>query len=415
MTTSLATIGIDRTSAEWDWTAAFAARAAGMKASEIRELLKLLDQPGIISFAGGIPDPDLFPVTEISAVIDEVLSDLKLAGDALQYSVTEGYRPLREWVVAHMGRLGVPCSLENVLITTGSQQALDLLAKVLLHPGDTALVARPTYLGALQAFRAYEPSFADIAMLLEDKLLPGAEPLRGLAYVVAEHSNPSGGSLPLACREMLLERLAEGCLPLIEDAAYQALRYQGEPLPSLLELDIARTGWIDSSRVAYCGSFSKVIAPGLRVGWLCASRDLVSQVVLAKQATDLHSSSLNQMILSRVVERCFDQQVARLSAAYGARRDAMLKGLALHMPSGVSWSEPDGGMFVWLTLPASVDASELLGFALHEEQIAFVPGGAFFFDGSGHNHLRLNFSLQSESDIHTGMAALGRLLRRHIG
>jgi DNA-binding transcriptional MocR family regulator len=386
-----------------------------MHASEIRELLKLLEQPDIISFAGGIPDPALFPHERIGAALAAIMADPVRAGEALQYSTTEGHPPLRRWIVRHMARLGVACGIENVVVTTGSQQAVDLLAKLLLEPGDTAVVAKPSYLGALQAFDAYQAGYLDLGAFMDSS--PGAAAgLTGgrlaFGYVVTEHANPSGETFPLRDRERLLDGAAAAGMPIIEDAAYEALRYDGERLPSLLALDVARRGHIDSSRVAYCGSFSKVIAPGLRVGWLCAARELTGRVVLAKQASDLHSPSLSQMVLGDVLDDCYDGQVALLVGSYRERRDAMLEALGRHMPSGVGWSAPQGGMFVWVTLPEGVDTSALLARSIREERVAFVPGRAFFFDGGGGNTLRLNFSLQRPEAIEHGIARLGRLLRR---
>jgi DNA-binding transcriptional MocR family regulator len=408
------------TAATIDWNAAFAGRSERMRASEIRELLKLLDQPDIISFAGGIPDPDLFPTAAISEAYAKVLSG---AGgpQSLQYSVSEGYAPLRRWIVGHMARLGVPCGIENIVITSGSQQGLDFLGKLFLGPGDTALVAAPTYLGALQAFNPYEPRY-DI--LPSDKTNATAERYRdaaaaagsrlALAYAVPDFANPTGETLGEAERLRLLELAADLDIPLIEDAAYTALRFEGTVPPSCLALDIERCGHIDRSRVIYCGTFSKTISPGLRVGWVCAAQDLVHKIVLTKQAGDLHSATLNQIVMHEVVERLFDDQVARIVAAYATRRDALLAALARHMPDGVSWTRPQGGMFVWVTLPEALDGAELLAAAVAEERVAFVPGGAFFVDGSGRHTIRLNFSRPSEAAIDEGIGRLGRLITRRL-
>jgi DNA-binding transcriptional MocR family regulator len=287
--------------AQIDWEKAFATRAAGMRASEIRELLKLLEQPDILSFAGGIPDPALFPSEAISEAYASILADPQLSAAALQYSVSEGYLPLRRWLVGQMARLGVPCDVDNIVITSGSQQGLDFLGKLFLSPGDTALVMAPTYLGALQAFNAYEPRY-DTLNLDEGAPVPGAyrdaaQAAGGrvaMAYVVPDFANPTGETLDEGARSHLLDLINELNIPLIEDAAYEALRFEGEPVTSCLALDLQVCGSIDRSRVVYCGTFSKTIAPGLRVGWICAARDLVHKIVLAKQSADLHSAGRAQ-------------------------------------------------------------------------------------------------------------------------
>ncbi len=409
------------TATPFKWNTAYARRAQGMRASEIRELLKLLDQPGILSFAGGIPDPALFPTTAIAAACAAILADPAQGAAALQYSVSEGYKPLREWIAGDMGRMGVPCGIENIVVTGGSQQGLDFLGKLLLTEGDTALVTAPTYLGALQAFAPYEPRYDTLD--LDGNMTPTAhaEAARAtggrvaFAYAVPDFANPTGETMDEAARLRLLD-LADGLgVPLIEDAAYSAIRFAGAPLPSCLALDVRRRGHIDRTRTVYCGTFSKTISPGLRVGWICAAQDLVGKVVLAKQAADLHSPSLNQMVIHRVASAEYDTVVPKVVALYRARRDAMLAALGAHMPPGVRWTRPDGGMFVWVTLPEGMDGADLLRRALDEEQVAFVPGAAFFADGSGRNTLRLSYSRQPEPAIAEGMSRLGRLVARTSG
>ncbi|MGE8942180.1 PLP-dependent aminotransferase family protein [Leptospira interrogans] len=399
------------------WEPRYASRAARMKASEIRELLKLLDQPDIISFAGGIPDPALFPADAARAAYADCLGSQELAGQALQYSTSEGYLPLREWIVDYMGKLGVPCEPDNILITSGSQQALEFLGKLLLSPGDTVLVPAPTYLGALQAFSAYEPQYDTLrpedgnrtaAAYTETAAATGQVKM---AYVVPDFDNPSGNTMSLGARERMLSLATELDIPIIEDAAYAALRFSGEPMPCLQALELARCGSIDKCRVIYCGTFSKTIAPGLRVGWICAAQSVIRRLVLIKQASDLHSSSLNQIVMHRLVTQTFDDQVTKARARYSKRRDAMLAALARHMPPGVTWTKPEGGLFVWVTLPEGMDGAELLKRAVEKERVAFVPGGAFFADGSGANTLRLSFSLADEAKIEEGIMRLGRLIR----
>lgn len=399
-----------------DWDSAFSRRTERMRASEIRELLKLLARPEVISFAGGIPDPALFPTEAIRGAYDAVLSDPRAGAQALQYSVSEGYEPLRSWIADQLARRGVRCGVENVVITAGSQQGLDLLGKLLLSPGDTALVTAPTYLGALQAFSAYEPRYETLPLAgIWRRPAPINDGGRiALSYVVPDFANPTGETMDETVRRHLLDLSAEHDIPLIEDAAYEALRFEGRPERSCLSLDIERCGEIDRSRVIYCGTFSKTLSPGLRVGWVCAARDLLQKVVLAKQAADLHCATLNQMVVHRVAVERYDEQVERVVAAYARRRDAMLDALSRHMPDGVTWTRPGGGMFVWLTLPPHLDGADLLDVSLRAQGVAFVPGRAFFADGKTGNALRLNYSLQSEQGIDEGIRRLSGLIAREL-
>jgi DNA-binding transcriptional MocR family regulator len=399
------------------WEPRYAARAERMRASEIRELLKLLEQPGIISFAGGIPDPALFPVEEARAAYAAVLTDPMQSGSGLQYSVSEGYLPLRQWIVGHMRSLGVACEVDNVVVTCGSQQALDFLGRLLLSPGDTALVAAPTYLGALQAFSAYEPRYDELRP--EDgnrtpKSYAQAAAASGgrvkFAYVVPDFANPTGQTQSLSARERLLDLAAELDIPVIEDAAYAALRFGGDALPPLMALEIARRGSVDEARCIYCGTISKVLSPGLRVGWIVAPQAMIRRLVLVKQASDLNSSTINQMVMHQLAATAYDRQVENARAHYRSRRDAMLAALERHMPKGANWTRPDGGLFVWVQLPRGIDAAGLLDRAVKEAGVAFVPGGAFFHDGRGRNTLRLSYSLPNEPEIEDGIARLARLI-----
>ncbi|MCC0020821.1 MAG: PLP-dependent aminotransferase family protein [Nitratireductor sp.] len=387
-----------------------------MKASEIRELLKLLEQPDIISFAGGIPDPALFPKEAFAEAYAEVLGG-EGAGAALQYSVSEGYKPLRKWIAGEMAGIGVECTEDNILIVSGSQQALDYLGKLLLSPGDTALVNWPTYMGALGAFNAYEPNYDRLkagANRSADDYRETAEAHGGrvkFAYLSVDFANPTGETLDLRERESILDLAAEMDIAIIEDAAYQRLRYDGEAVPPILALEIERTGSIDSCRTLYCGSFSKTLAPGLRLGWICGARDVISKLVLMKQAADLHSSTINQIAIAKVAEKHFEEQVAKLRKTYSERRDAMVAALERHMPENVRFTRPEGGMFVWITLPDHLDGADLLAKSLKTEKVAFVPGRAFFADGSNGNTMRLSFSCAGEAVIEEGISRLGRLLK----
>ncbi|ARM13035.1 MULTISPECIES: PLP-dependent aminotransferase family protein [Rhizobium] len=403
-----------------NWDTMFASRSSRMRASEIRELLKLLDRPDIISFAGGIPDPALFPDQQFKQAYADIFAGAAV-NSALQYSVSEGYKPLREWLVRQMADLGIPCELDNVFIVSGSQQGLDYLGKLFLSPNDTALVTWPTYLGALQAFNAYEPAY--------DQLTPGGnrtpESYRAaaaaaggkvkFAYLSADFSNPTGETVDLAGRKQVLALAEELDVAVIEDAAYQSLRYDGEPIPPILALEIGEKGHINETRTIYCGSFSKTLAPGLRVGFVVANAPVIRKLVLMKQAADLHSSTINQMAIADVAERGFDAQVAKIKAAYSHRRNCMLAALEKYMPKGASWTKPEGGMFIWITLPEDMDGASLLAKSLETAKVAFVPGKAFFADGSGANTFRVSFSCANEQMIEDGIGRLGKLIADEIG
>jgi DNA-binding transcriptional MocR family regulator len=395
------------------WGQSFAPRQREARPSAIRELLKLLDRPGIISFAGGIPDPTLFPQAEIAAASAHILAESGAA--ALQYAASEGYAPLRDLIASRLAERGVAATRDNILVTSGAQQGLDLLARLFLSPGEEVLVARPTYLGALQAFNAHGPVYGPLPGLGSNRAAggaaAGARPRFG--YVVADFQNPTGECLSLAQRQALVENAAAMSLPLIEDAAYEALRYDGEDLPSLLALDAARAGGIDRGRVIQCGTFSKTIAPALRIGWVVAPRPVIERLVVLKQGADLHASTLNQMIAYEVSRRLGPGHLDRIRRTYRARRDAMLAALEAHFPASARWTRPHGGMFIWVTLPEPLDAEDLLRRAL-DADVAFVPGRSFHADDSGRNTLRLNFSLNDEAAIAEGIRRLAAVLQEAL-
>ncbi len=399
-----------------NWEQIFATRSSRMRASEIRELLKLLDQPDIISFAGGIPDPALFPDVAFKEAYSDIFSGAQVNA-ALQYSVSEGYKPLREWIVGEVAKVGIDCTADNVFITSGSQQALDYLGKLFLSPKDTALVTWPTYLGALSAFNAYEPSYDQLSVngnRTPEAYRETAAKAGGnvkFAYLSSDFSNPTGETVDLAGREKLLALADELDIAILEDAAYQHLRYDGQAVAPIMALDIARNGGdIEKTRTIYSGSFSKTLAPGLRVGFVIASMPVIRKLVLMKQAADLHSSTINQIAIEHVASRGFDAQVAKIRSVYSKRRDAMLSAMDKYMPKNTSWTKPEGGMFVWVTLPEGMDGAELLARSIATEKVAFVPGKAFFADGSNANTLRMSFSCANEAMIEEGIKRLGRLI-----
>ena len=389
------------------WQDRFSERMAHVRASEIRELLKLLDQPDILSFAGGIPDPGLFPVTRIAEAHADILA--RAGEQALQYSLSEGLTPLRDWIAARMTAIGVPCDAGNILVTSGSQQALDLIGRLFLSRGDTVLVERPTYMGALGAFNACEPSYA--ALEIAGPAPAGAK----LAYVVPDFANPTGRTLSRAERTRLLDHAEAGDFALVEDGAYRELRFAGAEEPALLALDVARCGDIEAARTLFCGTFSKTLSPALRLGWVCGPRAVVDKLTLLKQGADLHASTINQMVAHRIVSEGYEAHLERLRAHYRGQASAMQAALARHMPLGVEWSHPQGGMFVWLRLPRGLDAAQLLTSALAEERVAFVPGAPFFAVEPDAATLRLSYSLGGPDDIEEGVRRLARVIAGRLG
>jgi len=399
------------------WTPHYAGRMQGVQASEIRELLKLLDRPGVISFAGGIPDPALFPRAHVAEAYASILGDDAEGRRALQYSVSEGDPDLRFWIAQHMRRKGVPCGPENILVTNGSQQALEFLGRLFISSGDTVAVTAPTYLGALQAFAPCQPTYATLRVgedgtaSMEEKRSRSTHGRRALAYVVPDFANPTGETLTERSRRSILDLAAASDMPVIEDSPYEMLRYAGLAQPSLQSLDAEAQGGIDGSRVIYCGSFSKVFTPGLRVGWVCASREIIGRLTLIKQSSDLNSPALNQRVMLHLARTIYDEQVDRACSVYREKRDAMLAILGEVLPSGSRWSQPDGGMFIWVELPPTLDATALLSRAVEDHGVAFVPGRAFHADGSGANTLRLSFTLPSIEEIDAGLRRLAAAVR----
>lgn len=387
---------------------AFASRTAGMRPSAIREILKVTEAPEVISFAGGLPAPELFPV-ETAMMAAAVV----LGGDgagALQYSTTEGHRPLREWVTRHLvDWVGLSAEPGQVVITHGSQQGLDLLAKVLLDPGDVVVTENPAYLGALQAFGAYEARIIGAAS--DDRgIQPGAlrEAIAGaprrpkFLYLIPNFQNPTGTSLPADRRTEILRIADEHGLLVVEDDPYGRLRFEGMPQAALVS-GAEAVPWV------YLGTTSKILAPGLRVAWLVSSdRALIEKVVTAKQATDLHTSTFTQRLAYECIKTpaTLEQHVARLCEVYSRRRDLMLAALAQHMPEGCTWTRPEGGLFLWVTLPEALDALDLLHEAM-KAKVAFVPGESFWVGEPHRNTLRLNFSNANEAQIGAGIARLG--------
>jgi len=386
----------------------YAARTAGFKPSAIREILKVAESPDIISFAGGLPAPELFPVNLVAHAAQQVLTHDGPA--ALQYGVTEGFLPLREWICRHLAEtVGLHTTPERVIMLHGSQQGLDLIAKVLIDPGDTVLTENPAYLGALQAFRSYQAQVvgieSDTQGLLPDALehhLDRAAVRPRFLYLNPTFQNPTGTTLAPERRQEIARIAARFSLPVVEDDPYGELRFAGAPVPALSAINAGQTS-------IYLGTFSKILAPGLRVAWMVApDRAFFDRVVTAKQATDLHTATFNQRIIWETVRHdgMLTRHVARLRDVYGRRRTQMLSALRRHFPEGCTWTTPEGGLFLWVTTPAHVDTVALLPQAL-AQKVAFVPGAPFWVDRPVKNTLRLNFSNATEERIEQGIARLG--------
>jgi len=387
------------------WT--LARRAERLNPSVIREILKLSERPGMISLAGGLPSADTFPVEAMREASAKVLTDTPR--EALQYAASEGFQPLREWVAAELVAQGLRVDASQVLITTGSQQGLDLAAKVLIDPGSTVAVEAPTYLGALQAFAPCEPVFTAVACDDEGPLpdaLPSARGARFL-YVLPNFQNPSGRCIGDARRDALVRAAQAIGLPMLEDNPYGDLWFDEAPPRPLA----ARA----PDDVLYLGSFSKVLAPGLRLGYVVAPPPLFPKLLQAKQAADLHSPGFNQRVVHEVIKNGFlTQHVPTIRERYRRHRDAMQAALQRHMPAGCRWQLPAGGMFFWIELPAGLDAMALLPKAV-ERGVAYVPGAAFYAEAPHTDTLRLSFVTAPPSQIEEGVAVLGRLLHEAVG
>jgi 2-aminoadipate transaminase len=386
----------------------FSERALALTSSAIREILKVTELPDVISFAGGLPAPEGFPVEVMRKAFDQVLTQNPKT--ALQYGPTEGYAPLRAWVASELSASGASVSPEEVLIVSGSQQALDLLGKILIDKDSKVLVETPSYLGALQSFGLYQPSYESIDTD-EGGLIPEAitqERARDarFLYALPNFQNPTGRTLDLARRQALVERAAAFGLPVIEDDPYGELRYAGEAQPSLLSL-----GGDAGANIIRLGSFSKVLAPGLRLGYIAARRSIIDKLVQAKQATDLHTSTLTQMAVYEVVKEGFlNQHLPVVRELYRKQSVHMLDALSREFPASVTWTRPEGGMFLWVTLPTHIDSAKLLGRAI-AEKVAFVPGAPFYAGVPATNTLRLSFVTVPEAKIRSGVAVLGKLIK----
>jgi 2-aminoadipate transaminase len=382
----------------------FSERAEQLQGSAIREILKVTMRPEITSFAGGLPSPLSFPVEHLKACFERVLTNQGKI--ALQYGPTDGYLPLREWVANSLSTDGAKISPDQVLMVSGSQQGLDLLGKVLIDQGSKVLVETPSYLGALQAFSLYQPEFVSIASDEEGLIPESVEQLADgarLLYALPNFQNPTGKTLTLERRKQLVEICARKGIPLIEDNPYGTLNFHKPLLQSMLSMN--------PEGVIYMGSFSKVLTPGIRLGYVVAPEPLIRKMEQAKQAADLHTSQLTQMVVYEAIKDGFlDQHIPAVRKIYADQCQVMLDALAEHFPATATWTKPEGGMFIWVTLPAHIDSKQLLADAVHEN-VAFVPGGPFYANAPETNTMRLSFVTVSPEKIREGIARLGKLIK----
>ena len=390
-------------------TVRFADRMNGIKSSIIRELLKLTEDASIISFAGGLPAPELFPTEELQAVCVKVLQEE--GRSALQYSATEGYKPLREKIAERMTRQGMKVAADDVLITSGSQQGLEFSGRIFLNEGDIVICESPSYLGALNAFNVYRPKFVEITMdddgmIIDDleKALEKNHEKTKFIYVIPEFQNPTGRTMSLERRKRLIELANKYDIPVVEDNPYGELRFEGEVIPSIKSMDT-------KGLVIHLGTFSKIFCPGYRLGWVVANPEILSKYITVKQGADLQSSTISQREVNRYMEMySLDEHVEKIKALYKKRKNLMVQTMKEEFPQTVKFTNPQGGLFTWLELPEGVDAAEVFKLAI-AQKVAFVPGEPFYPNGGHANHARLNFSSMPEDKIVEGIKRLGKVLK----
>lgn len=401
------------------WEQRFAQRTQRMKSSAIRELLKLTENPAVISFAGGMPAPEIFPAKAFEEAAVRVLREHPAT--ALQYGATEGYTPLLAQLAESTAHHGVNLATENVMITSGSQQALDLIGKIFINPGDYIVVESPTYLGAMQAWNAYGAEYISVRTdehgmcieELEKALRVGPK----LIYVLPNFQNPTGCTMLLERRKQLVELADRYGVPIIEDDPYGRLRFEGQSLPSVLALDhqMRKNSGSYNGNVIYLSTYSKILAPGFRLAWVVAAPTVIRKLVHAKQGCDLNSPVFNQMVIFETSKDQFiERHLEKIIACYRERRNVMLDSLAELMPSGIQWTHPQGGLFLWATLPEHISTTEIFPIAV-QEKVAYVPGESFYPGGGGFNTMRLNFSYSNPEKIVEGIGRLSRVIRSQLG
>lgn len=401
------------------WDERYALRTDNMRSSAIRELLKLTSLPDVISFAGGLPAPEVFPIEKFKEAADVVLTEM--GESALQYGTTEGYLPLREMIARNASKYGIQISADNVLITSGSQQALDLLGRIFINRGDRVLVESPTYLGAIQAWNAYGVKYVTIPFdedgmrtdLLESRLRTGIK----FIYVLPNFQNPTGVTLSRERRKQLVNMADAYGVPIVEDDPYGQLRYEGKHLPPVVVLDDemrAKEVPMYSGNVIYTSTFSKILAPGLRLAWVVAPSEVIVKLVQAKQGADLHTSTFNQYLAYQVANNeWMKSHICLIRKTYRERRDVMIQALEQYMPEGVHWTKPKGGLFLWVTLPKAIDTEKIFAKAV-EAKVAFVPGGSFHPLGGGENTMRLNFSNTKPELTTEGIKRLAKVIKDQL-
>ena len=394
----------------------FAARTRGMKSSAMRDLMAITERPDVISLAGGLPDTSTFPPESLAALLSHMAA--ADSARALQYGPTDGIAAVRDCIQEIMAAEGTDVDPQDVLVTTGGQQVIDLVCKTLVDPGDVVIAEAPTYPGAIPAFTAYEADVVQIAMdedgMKVDELEATLDRLDAegrtpkFVYTVPTFQNPGGVTLSLPRRRRLVEVAHERRLLVLEDNPYGLLRYEGDALPTLRTLD-------GGQFVIYLGTFSKILSAGIRLGWAVAPAPVLEKMNMGKQGVDLCSSSLSQLFVTTYfAERRWQDYLDELREIYRARRDVMLESLAEHFPPETTWTRPQGGLFVWVTLPDYIDTTDLLARALEERNVAFVPGRGAYMDGRGGSSMRLNFSGVGEADIREGVRRIGEVIREQV-
>ena len=398
-----------------NWDSLFAERTKQMKRSTVREILKLTSKPEVISFAGGLPAPELFPIERIREATDTVLQER--GQEAMQYSTTEGMPELRELIARRLSAGSLKISPNNILITSGSQQAIDMIARIFLDEGDSVIVENPTYVGMMTSWRPFYLNFLAVPTDNDGLIVDELEPLLAqnpkIMYSIPTFQNPMGTTLTRERRTKLAQLLTKYNVPFVEDNPYGELRYSGDPVPSVLEMEAAARGstTVDGS-VIYTGTFSKVLTPGLRIAWVVAHEAVIDKLVQVKQATDLHTSTFNQFVSYEVArdDEFLAEHVKMLRNVYRQRRDLMLQTMEGNFPQEVTWTKPEGGLFLMVTMPEHLNARDVLKEAL-AQNVAFVPCDDFFIGDAGHNTFRLNFSNSRPERIVEGIQRLGAVLK----
>lgn len=397
------------------WSDRYSIGAREMRGSTLRKIFASSRRPGMISLAGGAPAPEVFPVEDIAAASERALLQHTL--ESLQYGLTEGYLPLREFLTARMNGMGMKVAPENFIITVGSQQAIDLVGRLFIDPGTLVAIEDPTYMSAVTAFAPQQPKYLAIPVdddgldvdRLEAALKSGIRP--AFLYTIPAFQNPTGVSMSMARRRRLLALAAEYSLPIVEDDPYGELIFEGEPMPPLAALDCEMHGAL--THVIYLSTFSKLVSPGLRVAWVTAPKEVIAKMTFAKQGMDLHASGLAQVIVHEVcADGLLERHLPIIRRTYRERRDALLEALSEHMPDGFQWTKPRGGMFVWLTMPERFDAEALVQMAM-DKLVAFVPGFPFYANGGPRNTARLSFANPTPDNIRAGIARLGEAIRAY--